>query len=989
MKVISSSLKTRPRRRAWALSLLLAAIVLRAAAGQGVEPSLSRFTFRLWNTSDGLPQNVITAMHQTPDGYLWVGTQGGLARFDGVSFTVFDPSTEPAFADRFITALAGDLDGALWVGTRQGLIRYRDGAFQRLTQADGLPLDYVRSLWVENSERVWIGTYGGGLALWEKGNIRPMPLWEGSEEAFVRALFQDSENRFWVGTSKGLMMVQDGHARRFGEEDGLRSLFIRAVAEGPPGTVWVGTENGGLHVVRDGKLEPVWPETPRTVRALHAGRDGGLWVGSQASGLLRLTEGKRAWLTEAEGLPHNSVWCLLEDGEGSLFLGTRVGLVQIKRGRVRTLTAREGLDHESVRSILQGRDGRIWAGTEESGLQGFSDGRFFSPRLGPLVARAEIRSMFEDRSGALWLGTRLGVLRVADNQVTRPGVQDGLSKQGINAFEEDSDGAIWIGTAASGVWRYFQGSVTVLGEQEGLSSNLVRVLLRARDGRLWVGTEDGLNRVGPEGVQVFTTKDGLSDDLVFALHEDRDGRLWVGTSGGLSVMSDREGLIDCSRLAIRDNPFDETIFRILEDDRGTLWMSTQRGVLRVDRRRLLQTAREGGKLEWERLNELDGMATSECNGGTQPAGWRMNDGTLWFPSVLGIAVIDPHDADPSRQPPGAIVESVQAEERFFPIQSKVRVPVGIQSLQINYTAPSFQTPDRIVFRYRLDGFDRDWVAAGKRRSAFYTNLGPGDYLFRVSASADGTVWSAREAVAHLYLEPAWHQTKVFRVLAAFLMVGLVIGLYGLRVQVLKNRRGELEKLVHRRTLDLQTANRALRELAAVDGLTRLANHRSFQSRLQAEWRRAARGARPLSLILIDIDFFKKFNDTYGHLAGDRCLKAVAHALKQLVRREGELLARFGGEEFVALLPDVGLEEATQLAENARLEIEALGIQHAASSISSVVTVSAGVACQVPTPDRHPDLLFDAADRAMYQAKAEGRNRVAVQEGGLASRPTDR
>lgn len=1002
---------------------------------------LGQYPSSRWGRLDGLPFSGVTALAVGTDGYLWIGTQEGLARFDGVQFAVFDKRTTGAFEDHFVTSLAAGADGELWIGTREGLVRHRKGELERFGAEHGLPHEYVRALLRDRHGRLWVGTYGG-LVLWGSGRARR--VWtetDGLLHPVVRSLEEDADGALWIGTSGGLHRldvsgpssdpsevpeVGDGGAlggarlTSYTVADGLPSEFIRALELDGEGRLWIGTEGGGLaRYLGNGRFTAAAVPETRTVGALLADRDGLLWVGSPGEGLWRLRGGAVERWTRREGLPHDVVWSLLEDPEGSVWIGTRGGLLQLWNGHVTSITRDQGLSADSVRTLYQDRDGVLWIGGD--GLDRWLDGEILpappslslSPSSGSRgsgAGREEVRSLLQTRDGALWIGTDRSLKRF-DGRETQSFTPDRGPRGGeVNTLAEDREGNLWIGTSG-GLSRYRppkpgDGSGAAGGERfrtwstdDGLPTAAVRALLPDPDGGLWVGTERGLSRLHNGEIR---SQPGLEGVFVLALHRDHEGGLWVGTAGdGLFHLPRREAAGGLSRtprdavrsgemvrFRMRDGLFNDLVFQILEDDDGHLWMSCNKGVFRVRLEELRRFAR--GEIEtlpsrW--LDEADGMASAECNGGTQPAGWRTRDGRLWFATVQGVVVIDPSQSLDSRPPPPLVIEEVRVDGERREPQSPVTVGPGGGTVEIRYTAPSFVAPGKVRFRYRLEGFHEDgrWEAAGARRAAFFTGLRPGRYLFQVTAAHGKGPWNATGAALELELVPFFYETPWFLALVAVAVVLTAVLAFRLRVRALRTRQVELERLVDRRTHELEEANRSLARLAAEDGLTGVPNHRKFRQVLFDEWRRAVRSGEPLAVLMADIDFFKHYNDTYGHQRGDGCLREVAQALAACVHRPGDLVARYGGEEFAVVLPGTDRDAAHRLAEEMRAAVERLDLEHAGipgsagdgAAAAGRVTLSVGGTAAVPTREQSPDQLLTAADKALYRAKAEGRNRVEM------------
>jgi diguanylate cyclase (GGDEF)-like protein len=934
----------------------------------------------VWMVDQGLPQNTVTAILQSRDGYIWLGTEEGLARFDGVRFAVFDRRRTPGFSDNYVSALLEDRSGSLWIGTRQGgLLRLSGGVFTPLTRKEGLPHNFVRCLAEDRAGRVWVGT-DAGLAVW---------------------------------TGKGFSI--------YTTRQGLSSDSVRSISEDVHGDLWIGTRGGGVNRLHSGVFTAYRKENglpSDDIWSTLVARDGTLWVGTAGAGLVRFSGGQMTTITTRDGLPNDFIGAIFEDRRGNLWVGTDGGgLSRLAGGRWTSWTMREGLSNDFVQAFLEDREGSLWIGTQGGGLNRLEDQKFtlYTSREG--LSRDVVWSIFEDRRGAIWIGTLGGGLnRLEGGQVTTLSKRDGLPSDSVWSTLEGADGSLWIGTRGGGLARWKDGKATSFGTREGLAGNIVLSLLEDRkSGALWVGTSSGLSRLADGKLVSFTTREGLPSNNILALAQSRDGEIWIGTRGGgvahlgggkflrvpapagspgetvYDIHEDATGAIWCAtagdglhRIAggrvraygSRDGLFDDLIYRILEDGSGRFWMSCNRGIFRVDRKDFdLYDAGKIKTIPTVAYSRADGLRNPECNGGFQPAGWRGRDGRIWFPTNAGAAVVDPGRLPINTLPPPVALEGLLVDGRDMSLLAPLRIPPGRGSFEFHYTGLSFLAPDRVNFRYRLDGFDRDWVEAGQRRVAYYTNLPSGQYTFRVLASNDAGLWSPRGASVALIVEPRFYQTFWFFLLCACAAVAMGEGAYVLRVRQLKARQRELEELVAERTRQLAEANQVLERLSLVDPLTGIANRRQFEKVLEFERRRSERTGGALALLMIDIDEFKVLNDAFGHLTGDESLKRVAEELTRCVRGAGDLVARYGGEEFSVILPGTDAAGATVLAERVRARVAGLAIPLSPHRPGETLTVSIGVAGVVRGHDVAPEALVAAADQALYRAKQDGRNRV--------------
>ena len=973
--------------RAAMLAALLAAGAT-PALGLPHTTALTQFVRDVWQSDQGLPQNYINAIVQTRDGYLWIGTEEGLVRFDGVRFITFDRRNTPSFQDHNVQALYAAADGTLWVGTRAGgVVSLKNQQFTRFTTADGLPSDRVMAITSDRSGAIWIATNGGGLSRLKDRTFTTFTTRDGLSDDRVAYVAEDRDGDLWIGTLGGGVTRRRGNRFVAVDHEVLRGQSVVAITAATDGTVWIGTDRGLVRAV-NGAIERFAPAASIDgvrVMSMVEDRDGTIWVGTNNGGLGAVRGGRFDVLT-APGLTSNVIVTLAEDREGSLWIGTGGGGInRLRQTSFTAVTPREGLPHEIALATFEDREGVMWIGTYGGGVATIRNG-VVTPLAGDaLLSRSIVNAVGEDTKGSVWIGTgNAGVFRFdrQTRRIDRFTTADGLASDATYALLV-ADNDVWVGTRG-GLTRIRGREVTAFSTRDGLPNDYVRALAADPDGSLWVGTNGGGLRRFKDGVfstPIQTT--GLAS-FIRAIHRDADGTLWIGTSGGGLLRATAEGGTPWARvtaLTMQDGLPDDVVFQILEDGAGNLWLSSNRGIARVAKADIAARLTNGrAPLRVTAFGRSDGMPSAETNGGFQPAGWRAHDGRLWFPTVKGVVAVDPAHLIVNTMPPPVVIEEASVDRRKVDPQIEGRFPAGYGELEFHYTALSLVDPSRVRFRYQLEGFDRDWVEAGDRRVAFYTNMPSGRYTFRVRAANNDGVWSQDAATFSFALAPHFYQTPWFYAIVVLAVIGTVSAAYRLRLARAQARETELLRLVEERTSQLQQANDHLQRLSYIDALTNIPNRRHFEEILEVEWRRAFRSRTPIALLMLDIDHFKAYNDTFGHRAGDACLTRVAAVLDESVQRAGDLVARYGGEEFAAILAGTELSGAIEVGERLRAAVEALAIGHADGDTHGMVTLSVGIAVGIPGDVSSSEALLGAADKALYQAKRDGRNLVRVAAG---------
>jgi ligand-binding sensor domain-containing protein/signal transduction histidine kinase/CheY-like chemotaxis protein len=767
---------------------------------------MTQYSRHAWLNENGLPQNTVTAIHQTREGYLWLATWEGLARFDGANFKVYNRHNTPELSDHGIRALVEDGEGGLWLGTKKGVVRYENGQFRRMPDEGELRQVSVPALALRGST-LWVASTLGleEVPLAPGGTRRRYTVKEGLPSTLVEAVTVDNKGTVWVGTREGLARITGGKVEGVRLPEGADAR-VRTVLASRDGTVWVGTY-GGLLSLREGRFTWYGPEQglPRyEVTALREDRDGTLWVGHE-TGLARLTAKGISHFGPKEGLSGTRVFSLFEDRDGNLWVGTADGGVnRLRAGAFVPLGTPEGLSHDFVRTLLETRDGTLWLGTMGGGLNRLKDGRL--NRMGPAEGLTDdnIRSLAEGPDGTLWVGTHRGAFRYDGQRFNPLRREDGQPLDVVWAILPDSRGGVWFGTS-SGLVYLSGGRLTAFTPEQGPVPEAVICMLEDAQGTIWFGTHLGLV-LYKDGTFTSLAMEGLVNESILSLHADARGVMWVGTYAGLLRL--KEGRL--ARIALAQGMADETIFNVVPDTNGYFWMGSNKGVSRVSVRELDEVA--DGRRERVRaqlFDERDGLRASETNGSAQPSAWRTKDGRLWFSTLKGAVSVDPRDPRLERRPPEVYIEELRVQGRPVAVSPKLVLEPGQSDLEVRFTAFAPEGPGRVAFRYRLERYDEDWVNPETRRWATYSRLPPGDYRFHVMVADREGMWREPGAVLEVKLQPYFHQTVWFYMLCAVAVGGVAAGGYGWRVGRLKQRERWLQARVEERTKELARANHEL------------------------------------------------------------------------------------------------------------------------------------------------------------------------------------
>ncbi len=774
-------------------------------AGQSVRELIrpAGFTVDQWTTVNGLPQNSVNAIAQTPDGYIWVGTFGGLARFDALRFTPVERvDSVGRHVDR-ITSLAVAPDSALWIGTEDGLLRYDGRHFRQFTASDGLPGKNISALHFDRDGTLWVGTLYGGAARYDRGHFTAIRELNGDHFDFVHSLVEDGDGYVWINTlNRFLPTAARGRTLKQPRDSSGRSpdLFL---LDDRSGNRWYRLPEGMARVRVGGHVDSFrigfGAET-----MIEQDHSGAFWIGGLFDGLVEFQPDAPNPLRKFSAF---GIHTLFHARDGTVWAGTsRDGLLRIKRNLFTTYRQSNGLANDAVTPVMETRDGSLWAGSNCGGVSVFDAQRanvsaYLSAPLGAPDADPCIASLAQDSSGTVWVGTWGGGLKRIADHVVEPVYGLGVLGDGrMMALFTSREGTLWVGTEAEGLAEVRgRRVVRVYNTADGLASNSIRYITQIADGTIWVGTLGGLSRLGPGGrFTSYTTRDGLPNLHVRAIHEDGDHSIWIGTyGGGLSRL--RAGRI--VSISQADGLADNIVSAILDDGRGNVWMSGNRGIQRVATDQLNQFA--DGKIR--RVHSVlygvgDGLASAETNGGFQPSAWKDHTGRLWFATINGLASVNPAEVPDSAGPPPVNVDEIDVDGETHSAGQVLKVGPGRPNVEFHYSAVNLSSPEKVTFRYRLDALDHEWVEVGTRRIAYYSRLPPGHYRFLVTAANREGVWNPTPAVTEIeVLAPLYLRTWFIAGLVALGALALLLAnetMTRARVAAMRDERTRLTREIH-------------------------------------------------------------------------------------------------------------------------------------------------------------------------------------------------
>ncbi len=960
----------------WIVLILLGLLWIRPALALNPKLTFNDYVLGNWSTEQGLPQISILSITQDRDGFLWTGTQNGIARFDGNHFVNY-ASTPDGTKLTLIRAAWADQSGHVWFGSAYGLFREQRGQFKHLGgppvyaitgNAKGQPVLATATgvwLWKDGKEVPIRGFKGAFYSLLSE----PSGLWAGGLEKVCRQLNGSTRclqvpanirprritslvrrnGRLWLGTSSGLMLVRDNTITQAGIPKTLLHTEISSLLQDRDGNLWIGTLNAMYRIFPDGQFKHVTDNSQPNlawINSLFEDRHGNLWLGGHTQGLFRASNGWTRRYGRRQGMVNPFTWNIIKGPNKSLLIGTNSNVSTMQDGHFKVLIPGQKLPNASAYTLYLDSSGRLWIGTHY-GVALYAHGKVSTPALFKPLSNWQINQIIEWPRGTIWFGTQGGLFRFRDNTLTRYGARAGNHAARIRSIYPLGPDKLLLGTE-DGVRLFTHGSMTTPPWATSLQGRSVTDIGMLQPGTIIVATmASGIGLVRNNRLHRLGTTQGLPNNNV-----------WTFDTLGKNV-----------------------------------YFSSIAGVWRIPLTNLLGTLSHPNlRLRSEMLinaqDVVEGIFRGRCCNGDSGSRSLIDGKIIWYPSVAGLVALDTQAIPIPKNPKAPIIQGLQHHQQWYGQSQKLQLPLGYRDINIHYTVPILSPKQAVDFRSKLDNYESAWKLNGNRRQVWYTKLPPGHYTFEVEARSASGPWSVPTKL-EFWIRPYWYELVSVRLLAILLLLLTAWGLLYLRSRHQQRLQRRLQKLVDTRTAELSRANDrlhqanlALTEESLSDELTGLGNRRLLSTGMPDLLQN-----RSLCLLLVDLDHFKRINDRYGHNVGDVVLREVADLMIEL-KQPKDLVLRWGGEEFLIILPELDIRQGMALGEQLCQKVR----QHLFDNPSlQDIQVTCSIGCSSwPVLDgmnKHDlSVAIELADLAMYRVKSEGRDGCIGMVTGPAATP---
>lgn len=943
---------------------------------------LEDYFTQTWNTRDGLPHNGINALTQTNDGYIWVATWEGFARFNGREFKLFTRGSKAGLPDSAVKSLTPTPSGELLVaGARGGVSLRKNREWHPQFNAATM----VNHAIFDEKNNIWLALEGKGLVYRDVTAKR-----DDTIIANIRAfkLLIDTENTLWVATDKGLYSVKNKTlVTRFDENFGLPDTSIYSLLITHKNQLIVGTEQGA-YILNNGHFSLLNKElSHEAIKSILEDNNNDIWFGTQKSGIFRLSDHGIEKLDDSKGLPNNRISSLYQDKEDSIWVGTTSGLFRLREAPFITLTTEQGLAGDYIRTVLAHSDGSLWIGGSK-GLNTLHENTLDSIIPAPINSKSSITtqsilSLAQGKDNQVLVGTyNSGVYKVVENTML-PFINktQGLPSNEIRSLLFDSQENIWIGTSSGLVKLAINGQINHFNKQTGLPDNFIMALTEDSNGKIWIGTGIGVVSYHNGVIQTYRLNEEFNAEYAFGFNVEEDV-IWLATDRGLIQINLNTN--DIKAVSRKNGLPVDKLFQVIIDNNDTFWLSSNRGIIKISREEVNKViVDQDAVINFEIFAEGVGLLSSQANGGSTPAATLHKDGSVWFATAKGASQVTHQRLQrmAERKLP-ILIEQLIVDNQEYPLTLKnknkrlnsIELLASASRVTIHYVGLGFLMSENIQYQTQLVGFDDDWINKNNQTYTEYTNLSPGNYTFKMRAKYPNGKWQSQEATLAFTIPYYFWQTPLFRLFILALSFSLLYLFYRYRMVVIQKREKKLKHLVAKQTIDLQKQTALFAYQAIHDQLTGLPNRRAFDEWCDNDFKEAQESSNPLSLAIIDIDHFKAVNDTYSHIIGDQVIKAFAKILlEQIPNCSHQVkLARWGGEEFTLLIYS-DKEQALAFCELIRTTIEAYDFSSIVENLS--LTVSIGLTDNSDIVEYNQ--MINNADHALYYSKHNGRNQVRI------------
>lgn len=774
-----------------------------------LNPKFIKYIHNEWGLEEGLPNNFILSIAQSNEGFILIGTQEGLSKFDGQNFILFNKKNKPQLKENIIQIVFVDKENNIWLGTNKGLYKMKNWEIFPFPINEAFDNSLITCIVEDNESKIWVGSFNSGMARISEDKINLYSIKEGLPGNDISALEIGLDNSLWIGTyENGLRIYKNNFFYPLPFFEKNKILGITSICRVKNEKIVIGTRNGEIFFFGKGNLEDLKPEkiiNLGTSVLLKSDIRGNIWAGTGGKGLYKISYEKETidYVPLGQNLSEIFISSIYEDLEGAIWIGTLgEGLHRISSAPVLSLTRDDGLSHNNVFAIYEDKKSNILAGTTGGGLNLFDGNSFKKLLVSDKIKNDIILSISEDKKGNLVLGTHYnGLLYLKKEKILNFNEKKGLISSRISSIFSDSKGNIWVGTLKGGLYKLEGENLKAYFFNCEKSTDFVKDIAEDKNGNLWMAIKCGgifcLKENG--SFEVLNEKNGLNSKEVTSIYFDKENTLWVGTYGdGLFIYKEKSFY----NLTTRDGLLEDIVYKIIEDDFGNLWLSGNKGISKIIKKEILDYISKKTNTFFVRIyDEEDGMASRECNGGVQNAGCKTKDGKIWFPTTKGIVMVDPEKLLSNKYIPPVILEKILVDQKEIFLDERIIIGPGTRNLEFHFTSPTFISHKKLNFFYKLDGFDKEWINCGLRRVAYYSKIPPGKYLFEVKMRNQDGNWSYLSNPAKIYVKPYFYQTFWFYFIACIALFLVLLVLHRIRVSFLLTK-----------SLLLEEKNRLAREI---------------------------------------------------------------------------------------------------------------------------------------------------------------------------------